>query len=115
MKAKLPEFLAGIVVSIGGIVFSVYELAESIEKGIVEEGQKALKNLGKKLKEIAANQGGVLGTILHVVGSLLVHGADGLNILRDHFIAVSIIIILLITGRYYSFRGPNVRVKKDKD
>ena len=61
VKAKLPEFLAGIVVSVGGIVFSVYELAESMGKGIVEQGQKALKNLGKKLKEIAANQGELLG------------------------------------------------------
>ena len=101
---------------IGTIVFSIYELAENMGKGIVEKGQKAIKDLGKKLKEIAANQGGVLGTVLHAVGSLLEHGADGLNVLRDHFIAVSIIIILLITGSYYTFRHPKVSVKrKDKD
>ena len=87
VKAKLPEFLAGIVVSVGGIVFSVYKLAESMGRGIVEEGQKALKNLGRKLKEIAARQGGIVGTVLHAVGSLLEHGADGLDVLRDHFIA----------------------------
>ena len=38
VKAKLPEFLAGIVVSVGGIVFSIYELAENMGKGIVEKG-----------------------------------------------------------------------------
>ena len=113
VKAKLPEFLAGIVVSVGGIVFSVYELAESMGKGIVEQSQKALKNLGKKLKEIAAKQGGVVGTILHGVGSLLEHGADGLNVLRDHFIAVCVIIILIILASYYGFSGskPRVRVR----
>ena len=82
-------------------------------KGIVEQGQKALKNLGKKLKEIAAKQGGVVGTILHGVGSLLEHRADGLNVLRDHFIAVSVIIILIIIASFYGFSGskPRVRVR----
>ena len=100
------------VVSVGSIVFSVYELAEAMGKGIVEQGQKALKNLGKKIKELAAKQGGAIGAVLHAVGSLLEHGADGLDVLRDHFIAVSIIIILLITGSYYTFKGPKVRVKR---
>ena len=112
VKAKFPEFLAGITVSIGTIVFSIYELAENMGRGIVEQGQKALKNLGKKIKELAAQQGGAIGTMLHVVGSLLEHGAEGLNVLRDHFIAVSIIIILLLTGSYYYFKGPKVRVKR---
>ena len=111
VEAKLPEFLPGIVVSVGGIVFSVYELAESMGKGIVEQGQKALKNLGKKLKEIAAKEGGVVGTILHGVGSLLVHGADGLNVLRDHFIAVCVIIILIILASYYGLSGSKLRVR----
>ena len=100
------------VVSVGSIVFSVYELAEAMAKMIVEKGQRAIKDLGKKLNEIAANQGGVLGTVLHAVGSILEHGADSLDVLRDHFIAVSIIIILLITGSYYTFRHPKVRVKR---
>ena len=65
-------------------------------KGIVGQGQKALKNLGKKLKEIAAKQGGVVGTILHGVCSLLEHIADNLDVLRDHFIAVFVFIILII-------------------
>ena len=108
IKAKFPEFLAGVVVSVGSIVFSVYELAEAMGRGIVEKGQQDLKNLGKKIKELAANQGGAIGAVLHAVGSLLEHGADGLNVLRDHFIAVSIIIILLITGSYYTFRHPKV-------
>ena len=119
IKSKFPEFLAGITVSIGTIVFSIYELAENMGRGIVEQGQKALKNLGKKIKELAAKQGGAIGTMLHVVGSLLEHGAEGLDVLRDHFIAVSIIIILLITGSYYTFRQrkpeatrPKVRVKR---
>ena len=119
IKAKFPEFLAGITVSIGTIVFSIYELAENMGRGIVEQGQKALKNLGKKIKELAAQLGGTIGTMLHVVGSLLEHGAEGLDVLRDHFIAVSIIIILLITGSYYYFKGrkpgaprPKVRVKR---
>ena len=112
IKSKFPEFLAGITVSIGTIVFSIYELAENMGRGIVEQGQKALKNLGKKIKELAAQQGGAIGTMLHVVGSLLEHGAEGLDVLRDHFIAVSIIIILLITGSYYYFKGPKVRVKR---
>ena len=112
IKAKFPEFLAGIVVSVGSIVFSVYELAEAMGKGIVEQGQKALKNLGKKIIELAAKQEGVIGTVLHAVGSFLEHGADGLDVLRDHFIAVSIIIILLITGSYYTFRHLRLRVKK---
>ena len=96
-------------------MFSIYELAENMGRGIVEQGQKALKNLGKKIKELAAQQGGAVGTMLHVVGSLLEHGAEGLNVLRDHFIAVSIIIILLITGSYYYFKGPKVRVKRRKN
>ena len=83
------------------------------EEVFVEQGQKALKNLGKKIKELAAQQGGAVETMLHVVGSLLEHGAEGLNVLRDHFIAVSIIIILLITGSYYAAR-PRVRVKRKK-
>ena len=105
VKDKFPEFLAGIVVSVKGIVFSVSELAESMGRGIVEQGQKALKNLGKKFEEIAANQGGVVGTILH--------GADGLNVLRDHFIAVCIIITLIILASYYDFSGskPRIRVR----
>ena len=128
IKAKFPEFLAGITVSIGTIVFSIYELAENMGRGIVEQGQKALKNLGKKIKELAEKQGGAVGAVLHVVGSLLEHGAEGLNVLRDHFIAVSIIIILLITGSYYFFkgvstrqrgvstrqRGPKVRVRREE-
>ena len=112
IKAKFPEFLAEVTVSIGGIVFSVYELAENMGKGIVERGQKAIKDLGKKIKELAAKQGGAIGTMLHVVGSLLEHGAEGLDVLRDHFIAVSIIIILLISGSYYAFKHPKVRVKR---
>ena len=112
VKAKFPEFLAGITVSIGTIVFCIYELAENMGRGIVEQGQKALKNLGKKIKELAAKQGGAIGAMLHVVGSLLEHGAEGLNVLRDHFIAVAIIIILIITGSYYHFKGPKVRVKR---
>ena len=84
---------------------------EAMGRGIVEKGQQAIKNLGKKIKELAAKQGGVLGAVLHAVGSVLEHGADGLDLLRDHFIAVSIIIILLITGSYYTFKGPRVRVK----
>ena len=112
IKAKFSEFLAGITVSIGTIVFSIYELAENMGRGIVEQGQKALKNLGKKIKELAAKQGGAIGTMLHVVGSLLEHGAEGLDVLRDHFIAISIIIILLITGSYYYFKGPKFRVKR---
>ena len=111
IRAKFPEFLAGVVVSVGSIVFSVYELAEAMGRGIVEKGQKTIKNLGKKLKEIAANQGGVLGTVLHAVGSLLEHRAYGLDVLRDHFIAVSIIIIVLITGSNYTLRHTKVRVK----
>ena len=111
VKAKLPEFLAGIVVSVGGIVFSVYELAEVMGKGIVEQGQKALKGLGRKLKEIAAQQGGVLGTVLHGVGTLLETGADGLDVLRNHFIAVSVIIILIITASYWGFSGPKHKVR----
>ena len=51
-------------------------------KGIVEQGQKALKNLGKKLKKFAAKQGGVVGLILQGVGSLLETGADGLCFTR---------------------------------
>lgn len=111
IKAKLPEFLAGKVVSVGGIVFSVYELAESMGGGIIERGQKAIKELGRKLKEIAAEQGGVLGTILHGIGSLLETGAEGLHVLRDHFIAVSVIIILIIMGSYWVFSGPKHRVR----
>ena len=121
IKAKFPEFLAGITVSIGTIVFSIYELAENMGKGIVERGQKAIKDLGKKNKELAAKQGGAIGAMLHVVGSLLEHGEEGLDVLRDHFIAVSIIIILLITGSYYYFKGrkpeaprPKVRVKREE-
>ena len=121
VKAKLSKFLAGIVVSIGGIVLSVYELAEAMGRGIVEKGQKALKNLSKKLNEIAAQQGGVLGTVLHGIGSLLEHGADGLDVLRDPFIAVSVIILLIIIASYYGLSGRNhtvrvrARVKKSED
>ena len=96
----------------GSIFFFVYELAEAMGKGIVEQGQEALKNLGKKIKELAAKQGGAVGAVLHAVGSLLEHEAEGLDVLRDHLIAVSIIIILLITRSYYTFRHPKVRVKK---
>ena len=98
IRAKFPEFLAGLTISVASIVFSVYELAEAMGKGIVEQGQKALKNLGKKIKGLAAKQGGLVGTVLHAVGSLLEHGADSLDVLRDHLIAVTIIITLIIIG-----------------
>ena len=47
VKKKMPEFLAGIVVSVGGIVFSVYELAEAMGRGIMEKG-----TMGKRSKSL---------------------------------------------------------------
>ena len=56
-----------------------------------------------------------MATILHGVGSLLESGADGLDVSREHFIAVSIIIILIISGSYQAFEnkatGPRVRIR----
>ena len=43
VKAKLPEFLARIVVSVGGIVFSVHELAEGMGERYFQGGTKGLK------------------------------------------------------------------------
>ena len=82
-----------------------------MRRGIVERGQKTIKHLGKKLKEIAAQQGGVLGTVLHGIGLLLETGADGLDVLRKHFIAVSVIIILIILASYWGFSGSKHRVR----
>ena len=45
VKSYLPEFLAGMVVSAGSMIFGIYELAVNMGKGIMEKSKKALKEL----------------------------------------------------------------------
>ena len=50
IKKNLPEFLAGLVVSAGSMIFGIYELAMNMGKGIMEKSKKALKDLEEKIK-----------------------------------------------------------------
>ena len=111
------------MISIGGIVFSIYELAKSMGEGIIKQGQQAIKSFGRELKEIASKQGEPFKSILHGLGSLLEFGADGLDVLRDHFIAVSVIILFVILATYWGFSGSShkkgrkgrIKVRKEEE
>ena len=52
VKSNLPEFLAGIVVSAGSMIFEIYEVAMNMGKGIMEKSKKALKDLEKEIKNM---------------------------------------------------------------
>lgn len=120
VKSHFPEVVANIIVGAGGMVIGIYEIAENMGKGIIERGQKAIKELGKKLKEIADKQGGAIGTILNAFGDILNAGGDSLNFMRDHFMGITFLIVIALIvhhkimtrGNCHS-RGRRVRVKKE--
>ena len=61
IKSNLPEFLAGMVVSAGSMIFGIYEFAVNMGKGIMEKSKKALKELEKKIREYADKQSAPIG------------------------------------------------------
>ena len=71
IKKNLPEFLAGLVVSAGNMIFGIYKLAMNMGKGIMEKSKAALKEVEKKMKEYADKQSEPLKAIINIVGCLL--------------------------------------------
>ena len=122
IKSNLPEFLAGLVVSAGSMIFGIYELAMNMGKGIMEKSKAALKDLEKKIKEYADKQSEPIRAIMNMVGSLLGAGGDSLGFIMTHILAISLAIVAIIISYKYYYRsvstrqrGPRVRVKYESE
>ena len=117
IKKDLPEFLAGLVVSVGSMIFGIYELAMNMGKGIMEKSKAALKDLEKKIKEYAEKQGEPLKRIMNMIGGHLGAGGDSLGFILAHILGISIVIAVTIF-LYYQYgrvRRPRVRVRYNRD
>ena len=100
MKKNLPEFIAGLVVSAGSMIFGIYELAMNMGKRIDKQGQKALKELEKKMKEYAEEQGEPMKSIMNMVARLLSAGHDSLGLILAHLLGISVVIVILLLSYY---------------
>ena len=114
IKSNLPEFLAGLTVSAGSMIFGIYELAVNMGKGIMEKSKKALKELEKKIKEYADKQSAPIRAIMNMLGSLVGHGG---GFIMDHLFKIicSVVFVLSFYAGYrytrVSTRGPRPRVR----
>ena len=109
IKSNLPEFLAGITVSAGSMIFGIYQLAVNMGKGIVEKGKKALKELENKIKEYAEKQSAPIKALMNMVGSLVGHGG-GFILSHLKKIILAVVFVLSAYGGYRLTR-PRQRVK----
>ena len=115
IKSNLPEFLAGLVVSAGSMIFGIYELAQNMGKGIMEKSKKALKDLEKEIKEYADKQREPIKAIMNMVGSLLGAGGDSLVFILSHILVISLAVVAIIISYKYYYRRPRVRVKYERN
>ena len=115
IKKNLPEFLAGLVVSAGGMIFGIYELAMNKGKGIMEKSKASLKDLEKKIKEYADKQSEPIRAIMNMVGSLLGPGGDSLGFIQLHILVISLAVVAIIISYKYYYRRPRVRVKYERE
>ena len=113
IKSNLPEFLAGMVVSAGSMIFGIYELAVNMGKEIMEKSKKALKELEKNIKECADKQSAPIRAVMNMLGSLVGH--EG-GFIMEHLLAI-ILTIVGILSLYAGYRltRPRVRVKYERE
>ena len=90
VKSNLPEFLAGIVVSAGSMIFGIYEVPTNMGKGIMEKSKKALKDLEKEIKKYAEKQSAPIKAIMNAIGSLI---GEGDGFILSHIIPISLTIV----------------------
>ena len=108
IKSNLPEFLAGMVVSAGSMIFGIYELAVNMGKGIMEKSKKALKELEKKIKEYADKQSAPIRAVMNALGSIVGHGG---GFIMDHLLKIILAVVgILSFYAGYRYTRPRVRV-----
>ena len=113
IKSNLPEFLAGMVVSAGSMIFGIYELAVNMGKGIMEKSKKALKELEKKIKEYADKQSAPIRAIMNMLGSLVGHGG---SFIMDHLLNIILAVVFVLSFYAgYRYTRPRVSVKYEHE
>lgn len=85
MKDKLPGVVVGGILTMGGTVWGILQIANDMGKNVVSKGKDAVKKLSDKLKEIAKKQSAPLRAILGGVAGILSLGAGGLSFIEEHF------------------------------
>ena len=109
IKSNLPEFLAGLVVSAGSMIFGIYELAVNMGEGIMNKSKKTLKELEKEIKKYAEKQSAPIRAVMNAIGSIIGHGG---GFIMSHLLAISLTIVGILTlYAGYKFSRPRVKVK----